>query len=290
MSRRSRSTAPAMPPENRPTQSTAAAQSRARHCSARGDRLLVPRADAVAASSPRSTPTRRGASSGPTSRSSTSSTCSAGALALAVEQRHAGGDLDGDRFGRGCVRRLLVLSTQDPLQGPAAAVHLFSSGVPLAIMVIPVYEIFARFGFLSISADGRLPIGDLAALRGLPDEELHRRGARSTSKRPRAWSAPAPSRSCASRSFPRAARHRGGGDLRLRQRLGIVHRPAHLDQLREPAARADCDLHLPHAAQDQSSATSRRTRWSFASRCSSSTPPPLGSSEKDSCLGGGVKG
>lgn len=37
-----------------------------------------------------------------------------------------------------------------PFKGPLLLFILFSSGVPLTIMVIPVYEIFARFGFLSI--------------------------------------------------------------------------------------------------------------------------------------------
>ncbi|MHB8379299.1 MAG: carbohydrate ABC transporter permease [Acidimicrobiales bacterium] len=37
-----------------------------------------------------------------------------------------------------------------PFKGPLLLFILFSSGVPLAIMVIPVYEIFARFGFLSL--------------------------------------------------------------------------------------------------------------------------------------------
>ncbi len=37
-----------------------------------------------------------------------------------------------------------------PFKGPLLLFILFSSGVPLAIMVIPVYEIFARFGWLSL--------------------------------------------------------------------------------------------------------------------------------------------
>ncbi|MGH3733726.1 MAG: carbohydrate ABC transporter permease [Acidimicrobiales bacterium] len=37
-----------------------------------------------------------------------------------------------------------------PFKGPLLLFILFSSGVPLTIMVIPVYEIFARFGFLSL--------------------------------------------------------------------------------------------------------------------------------------------
>jgi multiple sugar transport system permease protein len=37
-----------------------------------------------------------------------------------------------------------------PFKGPLLLFILFSSGVPLTIMVIPVYEIFARFGYLSL--------------------------------------------------------------------------------------------------------------------------------------------
>ena len=37
-----------------------------------------------------------------------------------------------------------------PFKGPLILFIIFSSGVPLAIMVIPVYEIFSKFGFLSI--------------------------------------------------------------------------------------------------------------------------------------------
>ncbi|MFY9783257.1 MAG: carbohydrate ABC transporter permease [Acidimicrobiales bacterium] len=37
-----------------------------------------------------------------------------------------------------------------PFKGPLLLFILFSSGVPLTIMVIPVYEIFSRFGFLSL--------------------------------------------------------------------------------------------------------------------------------------------
>jgi multiple sugar transport system permease protein len=37
-----------------------------------------------------------------------------------------------------------------PFKGPLLLFVLFSSGVPLAIMVIPVYEIFSRFNYLTI--------------------------------------------------------------------------------------------------------------------------------------------
>ncbi len=37
-----------------------------------------------------------------------------------------------------------------PFKGPLLLFIIFSSGVPLAIMVIPVYEIFSRFGLLTI--------------------------------------------------------------------------------------------------------------------------------------------
>jgi multiple sugar transport system permease protein len=42
---------------------------------------------------------------------------------------------------------------------------IFSSGVPLAIMVIPVYEIFSRYGFLSI-----LPTAVFLSVTSLPFE------------------------------------------------------------------------------------------------------------------------
>ncbi len=52
-----------------------------------------------------------------------------------------------------------------PFKGPLLLFILFSSGVPLTIMVIPVYEIFARFGFLSI-----LPTALFLSVTSLPFE------------------------------------------------------------------------------------------------------------------------
>jgi multiple sugar transport system permease protein len=52
-----------------------------------------------------------------------------------------------------------------PFKGPLLLFILFSSGVPLTIMVIPVYEIFARFGFLSI-----LPTAVFLSVTSLPFE------------------------------------------------------------------------------------------------------------------------
>jgi multiple sugar transport system permease protein len=52
-----------------------------------------------------------------------------------------------------------------PFKGPLLLFILFSSGVPLTIMVIPVYEIFARFGFLSL-----LPTAIFLSVTSLPFE------------------------------------------------------------------------------------------------------------------------
>ena len=52
-----------------------------------------------------------------------------------------------------------------PFKGPLLLFILFSSGVPLTIMVIPVYEIFARFGFLSL-----LPTAVFLSVTSLPFE------------------------------------------------------------------------------------------------------------------------
>jgi multiple sugar transport system permease protein len=52
-----------------------------------------------------------------------------------------------------------------PFKGPLLLFILFSSGVPLTIMVIPVYEIFSRFGFLSI-----LPTALFLSVTSLPFE------------------------------------------------------------------------------------------------------------------------
>jgi multiple sugar transport system permease protein len=52
-----------------------------------------------------------------------------------------------------------------PFKGPLLLFIIFSSGVPLAIMVIPVYEIFSRLGFLSI-----LPTAVFLSVTSLPFE------------------------------------------------------------------------------------------------------------------------
>jgi multiple sugar transport system permease protein len=52
-----------------------------------------------------------------------------------------------------------------PFKGPLLLFIIFSSGVPLAIMVIPVYEIFSHFGFLSI-----LPTAIFLSVTSLPFE------------------------------------------------------------------------------------------------------------------------
>jgi multiple sugar transport system permease protein len=52
-----------------------------------------------------------------------------------------------------------------PFKGPLLLFIIFSSGVPLAIMVIPVYEIFAKYGFLSI-----LPTAVFLSVTSLPFE------------------------------------------------------------------------------------------------------------------------
>ena len=52
-----------------------------------------------------------------------------------------------------------------PFKGPLLLFVIFSSGVPLAIMVIPVYEIFARYGMLSI-----LPTAVFLSVTSLPFE------------------------------------------------------------------------------------------------------------------------
>ena len=52
-----------------------------------------------------------------------------------------------------------------PFKGPLILFIIFSSGVPLAIMVIPVYEIFSKFGFLSI-----LPTAVFLSVTSLPFE------------------------------------------------------------------------------------------------------------------------
>ena len=52
-----------------------------------------------------------------------------------------------------------------PFKGPLLLFILFSSGVPLTIMVIPVYEIFAHFGYLTI-----LPTAIFLSVTSLPFE------------------------------------------------------------------------------------------------------------------------
>jgi multiple sugar transport system permease protein len=52
-----------------------------------------------------------------------------------------------------------------PFKGPLLLFILFSSGVPLTIMIIPIYEIFSRFGFLSI-----LPTAVFLSVTSLPFE------------------------------------------------------------------------------------------------------------------------
>ena len=52
-----------------------------------------------------------------------------------------------------------------PFKGPLILFIIFSSGVPLAIMVIPVYEIFSKWGFLSI-----LPTAVFLSVTSLPFE------------------------------------------------------------------------------------------------------------------------
>ena len=52
-----------------------------------------------------------------------------------------------------------------PFKGPLLLFVLFSSGVPLAIMVIPVYEIFSRFNYLTI-----LPTAIFLSVTSLPFE------------------------------------------------------------------------------------------------------------------------
>jgi multiple sugar transport system permease protein len=52
-----------------------------------------------------------------------------------------------------------------PFKGPLLLFIIFSSGVPLAILVIPVYEIFSKFGFLSI-----LPTAIFLSVTSLPFE------------------------------------------------------------------------------------------------------------------------
>jgi len=52
-----------------------------------------------------------------------------------------------------------------PFKGPLLLFIIFTSGVPLAIMVIPVYEIFSRFGFLTI-----VPTAIFLSVTSLPFE------------------------------------------------------------------------------------------------------------------------
>lgn len=52
-----------------------------------------------------------------------------------------------------------------PFKGALLLFIIFSSGVPLAIMVIPVYEMFSRFGFLTI-----LPTAVFLSVTSLPFE------------------------------------------------------------------------------------------------------------------------
>ena len=52
-----------------------------------------------------------------------------------------------------------------PLKTPLLLFVIFSSGVPLSIMVIPVYEVFSRFGLLSI-----LPTAVFLSVTSLPFE------------------------------------------------------------------------------------------------------------------------
>jgi multiple sugar transport system permease protein len=52
-----------------------------------------------------------------------------------------------------------------PFKGPLLLFVIFSSGVPLAIMVIPVYEIFSRFGMLSL-----VPTAVFLSVTSLPFE------------------------------------------------------------------------------------------------------------------------
>jgi len=82
-----------------------------------------------------------------------------------VEQRGPCVHLHNDCVGRWCLRRLRVVASKDPFKGPLILFIIFSSGVPLAIMVIPVYEIFSKFGFLSI-----LPTAVFLSVTSLPFE------------------------------------------------------------------------------------------------------------------------
>jgi len=52
-----------------------------------------------------------------------------------------------------------------PFKGPLLLFIIFSSGVPLAILVIPVYEIFSKYGLLSI-----LPTAVFLSVTSLPFE------------------------------------------------------------------------------------------------------------------------
>ena len=69
---------------------------------------------------------------------------------------------------------------------------VFSTGLPITAILVPVYGMFARFNLVETGAGGDLfPGRDLAAVRDLADEGLHGRGALSTSSRPPGWTGPA---------------------------------------------------------------------------------------------------
>ena len=127
-------------------------------------------------------------------------------------------------------------------------------------MVIPVYEIFATYGFLSI-----LPTAVFLSVTSLPFEVYLMKNfidaVPTTSKRRRAWNGPAPSRCCARVIVPLALPGIAAAAI-----FGFVNAwgsfivplilisPAN----QQPAPIAH--LHLPRAARMCVTETSRRTR------------------------------
>ena len=119
---------------------------------------------------------------------------------------------------------------------------LFLTGIPVGIMIIPVFQIFALYGWLSLIPTGiflganSLPFAlwlMKTAIDGVP-KEMEEAGRDRTSE------PAADDPACGNpRLYPR---HRVGGDLQLHQRLGLLHRAAGAGERPVASDRAVDDL------------------------------------------------
>ena len=169
-----------------------------------------------------------------------------------------------------------------PFKGPLLLFILFSSGVPLAIMVIPVYEIFARFGWLSL-----FPTAVFLSVTSLPFEVYLMKNfidavpedLEEAARMERASTFQILRRVIIPLALPGIAAAAIFGFVNA---WGSFIVPLILisSNSQQPAP---ISIYTFLTLPKPSSGTSRRTRSSFAFPCSSSTPPPLGCSAKVSC-------